>query len=184
MKLYHVAAVAKNRVIGKNGKLPWHFPADLKHFKELTWGSTVVMGRKTFESLGKPLPGRENFVLSRSGPSAAGEAQPPALAGRPPDLRSVRIGDRPGGRDTPATVQFFGSIPEALASVKTPKGYIIGGAEIFRQTLDQVDGLYLTRIDADYEGDAFYPEIPTFFKERKRTLLQECPRLEVIYYEK
>ena len=109
MKLYHVAAVAKNRVIGKNGKLPWHFPADLKHFKELTWGSTVVMGRKTFESLGKPLPGRENFVLSRSGPSAAGEAQPPALAGRPPDLRSVRIGDRPGGRDTPATVQFFGS---------------------------------------------------------------------------
>ena len=162
MKLYHVAAVAKNRVIGKNGKLPWHFPADLKHFKELTWGSTVVMGRKTFESLGKPLPGRENFVLSRSGPSTAGEAR----------------------RDAPATVRFFGSIPEALASVKTPKGYIIGGAEIFRQTLDQVDGLYLTRIDADYEGDAFYPEIPTFFKERKRTLLQECPRLEVIYYEK
>jgi dihydrofolate reductase len=64
-KIYHVVATARKRVIGKDNKLPWHFSEDLKHFKKLTLGSTVIMGRKTFESIGRPLPGRMNFVLSR-----------------------------------------------------------------------------------------------------------------------
>ena len=63
--LYHIVAMANNRVIGKGNKLPWHFSSDMKHFKQRTMGSTVIMGRKTYESIGKPLPGRENFVLSR-----------------------------------------------------------------------------------------------------------------------
>lgn len=166
--------MAKNRVIGKNGKLPWHFSSDLKHFKTLTWGSTVLMGRKTFESLGKPLPGRDNFVLTRSG-SAVGATR----RGTP----TYERGQSPfEGQATVA--QFFGSLEEALKAVRTPQCFVIGGAEIFRQTVGQVDGIYLTRIDADYEGDVFYPEIPSFFKEKKRTLLQENPRLEVIDYEK
>ncbi|MBI2167345.1 MAG: dihydrofolate reductase [Candidatus Omnitrophica bacterium] len=165
-KLFHVVAIAKNRVIGKDGKLPWHFSSDLKHFKELTWGSTVVMGRKTFESLGKPLPGRQNFVLTH----AKGD--------------SPLWGDRQMGLGGPGPVRFFRSLEEALGAVETPHCYIIGGAEIFKQTISGVDGIYLTCIDQEYKGDASYPEIPDCFKEMKREMLQENPKLEVIYYEK
>lgn len=152
MKLFHVVAVAKNGVIGKDGKLPWHFSSDLKHFKQLTWGNTILMGRKTFESLGKPLPGRINFVLSRSAAAAVG-------------------------------ANFFTSLDEALRAVTTPQCYVIGGAEIFKQTIGQVDGIYLTHIEEEYEGDVTYPEIPAPFKEKERQKLQDHPRLEVIFYE-
>lgn len=144
MKLFHVVAIANNRVIGKDNKLPWHFPADLKFFKQLTTGHTVIMGRKTFESIGKPLPNRENIVISRSGLSLEG----------------------------------------ALQQAKGEKVFIIGGAQLFEQTLNQIDGIYLTRIHADYEGDTFYPELPKNFVEKSRTPLQENPKIEVIYYEK
>ena len=151
---YHVVAASKNRVIGKGNKLPWHFSADLKHFKALTSGSTVIMGRKTFESIGKPLPNRENFVISRT-----------------------QTGDLP-------QLKFFKSIEAAFDSVSTPNAFIIGGAKIYEQTLDKMDGIYLTHIDAEYEGDAFFPELPSIFKEKSRTKLQEDPLIEVIYYEK
>ncbi len=154
MKFYHVVAMARNRVIGKGNKLPWHFPADLKFFKQLTTGGTVIMGRKTFESIGRPLPDRENFVVSRT---------------------------RAGREGNPS---FFASFEEAAHHVKTPNAYIIGGADIFRQTLDKVDGIYLTRIDADYEGDAFYPEIPEAFEEVSIEALQDNPKIEVVFYEK
>ena len=153
--LYHIVAMANNRVIGKDNKLPWHFPADLKHFKELTVGSTVIMGRKTFESIGKPLPQRENIVLSRT-----------------------RRSDLP-------QVHFFASFEEALRNVKTENAYVIGGAELYRQTTDQIDGIYLTRIERDYEGDAFYPEIPCDFKGKEVKLLQEKdPTVKVLFYKK
>ena len=148
--LYHIVAMARNRVIGKNNKLPWHFSADLKRFKELTLGQTVLMGRKTFESIGKPLPGRANFVLSRSAKGAP----------------------------------YFPSFKDALKKVETQKCFVIGGAEIYRQTLEKIDGIYLTFIHQDYEGDAFYPEIPPRFKEKSRELLQENPKIEIICYEK
>ena len=144
MKLYHVVAMAKNRVIGKDNRLPWHFSSDLKHFKKLTAGSTVIMGRKTFESIGKPLPERENFVISRT------------LSRQENHLR------------------YFPSIDAAIAAVTTDKAFIIGGANIYEQTLDKVQGIYLTKIDAAYEGDVYYPEIPGAFvygpgpKPRKR----------------
>ncbi|MBI3312694.1 MAG: dihydrofolate reductase [Candidatus Omnitrophica bacterium] len=152
MKLYHVVAMAKNRVIGKDNKLPWHFSSDMKHFKQLTTGSTVIMGRKTFESIGKPLPGRENIVLSTTPRKNS------------PDL------------------QFAASLEEALKNVRTFQAYIIGGENLYRQTMDKVDGIYLTNIEGDYEGDAFYPEMPSYFKEKSKTLLQENPKIEVIFY--
>ncbi len=151
--LYHIVAMAQNRVIGKNNQLPWRFPADLKHFKELTLGSTVIMGRKTFESIARPLPGRENFVLSRTRSHA---------------------GDH---------LKFFTSLDEALEKVATPKAFVIGGAELYRETLDHMDGIYLTAVPGEYEGDARYPEIPGFFVEAGRKILQDNPKLEVIFYE-
>ena len=148
--IYHVVAMANGRVIGKDNKLPWHFSSDLKFFKNLTMGQTLLMGRKTFESIGKPLPSRENFVLSQSDFQQAG-------------------------------VKTFHSIDQAVKSVTTENGFIIGGGKIFNETLSLVDGIYLTRIHADYEGDTFYPEIPSHFEETSKTPLQDNPKLEVIF---
>ena len=150
--IYHVVAVAKNGVIGKNGKLPWHFPADLKYFKNLTTGHTVIMGRKTFDSIGKALPNRENIVISRS------------------------------PRCDTAVVKFAESVNQALQRAEDREIFIIGGASIYRETARWIDGVYLTRIHQDYEGDAFYPGVPEEFREVSREGLQENPLIEVIFY--
>src|SRR3989338_1905532 len=110
MKLYHVVAMANNRVIGKDNKLPWHFSTDLKFFKQLTTGSTVIMGRKTYESIGKPLPNRENFVLSRNPSyyhSERGEESQRSFA--PAGLRMTQN----------ANLRFFSSFEEAVKNIKT-----------------------------------------------------------------
>ncbi len=175
MKLYHVVAMARNRVIGKDNKLPWHFSADLKNFKKLTTGSTVIMGRKTFESIGKVLPNRENFVLSRNPSFCHSErSEESQRSFAPAGLRMTQS----------ANLHFFSSFEEAVKKVKTENAYIIGGAELYRQTIDKVDGIYLTRIDADYEGDAFYPEIPGTFDEVDIEVLQDNPKIEVVFYER
>lgn len=150
--IYHVAAVARNRVIGKANRLPWHFSEDLKFFKTLTLGSTVLMGRNTFDSIGKPLPGRENFVItSHPGPDQA-------------------------------HLRFFSSIPDALDSAATEKVFVIGGGSIYRATLNRIDGAYLTEIDADYEGDTYYPELGEEFVRESGEVLREHPRLQVVFY--
>jgi dihydrofolate reductase len=178
MKLYHIVAMAQNRVIGKEGRLPWHFSTDLKHFKQTTIGSALIMGRKTFESLGKrPLPGRENFVLSRtyvchSEPRRGEESQ----AQR--SFASLRMTEPVSG------VRFFNSLESALKAAPTEQVFIIGGETLFKETMNRIDGIYLTRIDASYEGDVFYPEIPKGFKEQSRKDLQNNPKIEVIFYEK
>jgi len=153
-KIYHIVATAKNRVIGKDNKLPWHFSEDLRYFKKLTTGSTVIMGRKTFESIGRPLPNRENFIISRT------------------------MTEREGAR-------CFNSIGNAIGAVQTENAFIIGGAEIYKNTINNVDGIYLTRIDADYEGDAFYPQVPDSFEEVEIQCLRESdPRIEAVFYER
>ena len=153
--LYHIVGVANKRVIGTANKLPWHFSKDLQHFKKMTTGQTVIMGLKTFESLGcKALPHRTNFILDRSGQNPY-----------------------PGQT-------YFTSLDDALKQVKTEHAFIIGGAELYRTTIDRVDGIYLTRIHADFQGDVFYPEIPAAFMEKSRSKLQDDPLLEVIFYEK
>ena len=121
-----IAALDRNRVIGRDGKLPWHISEDLKRFKRLTKGHVVLMGRKTYESLGKPLPDRRNVVVSSR-----------AI----PDVESYR------------------SLAEALRALKDENTvFIIGGGEVFRQALPIVDGLHLTIVDGEHEGDTFFPE--------------------------
>jgi len=123
-----IAALDKNNLIGAGNGLPWHLPAEFKHFKEVTMGKPIIMGRKTFESIGKPLPGRKNIVISRQGFTANGV--------------------------TPAS-----SIDAALQIVNdAPEVMIIGGANLYQQTIVKAERLYLTHVDAECSGDAWFPE--------------------------
>ncbi|GAB7387460.1 dihydrofolate reductase [Bacillaceae bacterium] len=128
MRINLIAAMDKNRNIGYKNALPWHLPADLAHFRRTTMGHTIVMGRKTYEAIGKPLPGRRNVVLTRQKPFRA------------PQCEVVR------------------SLDDVWAKYATEKElYIIGGAEIFRLFLPHADRLCLTLIDAVFPGDTFFP---------------------------
>ena len=127
-KVYLIAAVAANGVIGKDGGLPWHLPEDLKHFKRLTLGHPVIMGRRTWESLGKPLPGRENIVVTA----------------------------RPGYEAPGAAVA--NSLAAALAlCAQEPVAFVIGGQQLFAEALPVAAGLVLTEIQRDFPGDAWFP---------------------------
>jgi len=133
MRLSIIVAVATNGVIGRDNKLPWHLSADLKRFKSLTSGHTVIMGRKTFDEIGrKPLPNRTNIVITRSAV--------PAIV--------------------PVEVVFAHSIDEALARIPRTdeEAFIIGGAEIVRQTMARAERMYITQVHADVAGDTFMPE--------------------------
>ncbi|HEY9052549.1 MAG TPA: type 3 dihydrofolate reductase [Gammaproteobacteria bacterium] len=128
MMISLIAAMDKNRLIGKENGLPWHLPADFKHFKQVTMGKPIIMGRKTFESIGKPLPGRKNIVISRKGFSADG-------------------------------VIVVDSIEQALQEVKNAEEVmIIGGASFYEQMINKAVRMYLTHVDAECEGDAWFPE--------------------------
>ena len=130
MKVSAIVAMSLNRVIGHKGSLPWHLPEDLKRFRLLTLNHTVIMGRKTFESIGKPLPQRKNFVITRQKEF------------------------RPDG------VSVFSSLECALTQCETDKEvFIIGGGEIYVQSLGIVQRIYLTLIEKKIEGDAYFPEL-------------------------
>lgn len=130
MKLTLIAAMARNHVIGSHGDIPWYLPADLKYFKKMTMGKPVIMGRKTFDSIGKPLPGRDIIVITRN-----------------PDAYKVE------------GVQVVDSIDAAIAAAgDVPEIMIAGGAEIYQQTIARADHMYITRVDGVFEGDAFFPE--------------------------
>ena len=128
-KVYLVAAVAANGVIGNGGRLPWQLPEDLKHFKRLTLGHPVIMGRRTWESLGKPLPGRDNIVVTgQPGYGAVGAAVARSLEG-------------------------------ALAlCAGEPVAFVIGGSRLFAESLPVAAGLVLTEIHHDFPGDTWFPE--------------------------
>ncbi len=195
-KLYHIVAVAQNGVIGRAGKLPWHFSADLKHFKAITMGHTIIMGRKTFESIGsKPLPGRINYVLSRSGLDCHAERSEASSSQeklREKSARSFGLSNRLRPKDAslrmthePKTnIAFFNSIDDAIQNISTSQAFIIGGAEIFKQTLDQIDGIYFTQIHKAFEGDASYSQIPSHFKQKWVKIIQDEPKIEVILFER
>lgn len=136
IRLAAVVAMGSNRCIGIDNKLPWYLPEDLKHFKAVTLGKPVIMGRKTFESIGKPLPGRTNIVVTRSADWSA------------PGARVVNSIERAIGMGK-AQAELDG-VDEAM---------IIGGAQIYAETLSQLDRLYLTRVDTAPAGDAFFPEL-------------------------
>ncbi|PIQ82953.1 MAG: dihydrofolate reductase [Candidatus Omnitrophica bacterium CG11_big_fil_rev_8_21_14_0_20_64_10] len=147
MRISLIVAASANGVIGAQNKLPWRLPADLAHFKQLTLGHPILMGRKTFESIGKPLPGRTNIVITRKRGLTPEEVKGPGPGG----------GER--GQATGALTA--GSVERALElCAGAEEIFVIGGAELFRQTLDRADRIYLTRIHADFEGDTFLFEIP------------------------
>lgn len=127
-----LVAISENGVIGKDNTLPWHLPADLKYFKNLTWGMPVVMGRKTFESIGKPLPGRKNIVLTHNTAFTAAE------------------------------ITVVSNLQEALkasAAADVKEVFIIGGAQIFKEALPLAQRIYLTRIHQTFDGDVFFDPI-------------------------
>lgn len=136
-----IAAVEKNNVIGGSNTLLWNLPADMKHFREITSGHTVIMGRKTYESIGKPLPDRKNIVITR-------------------DINYFKAG-----------IDIVGSLDEALRIASLEQGkefeenqdkvevFIIGGGEIYRQAIDKSNKLYITEVHQDFEGDTLFPEI-------------------------
>ena len=132
MLLSLLVAISENNVIGKDNKLPWHLPEDLKYFKNTTWAMPIIMGRKTFESIGKPLPGRTNIVITRNkkwkgdGVKIVHDLEQARKTGEDLDVKEI---------------------------------FVIGGAEIFKTSLPKADRIYLTRIHQSFEGDAFFPAI-------------------------
>jgi dihydrofolate reductase len=156
-----IAAVARNRVIGGDNQLLWHLPEDMRHFRETTRGKPVIMGRKTWESLPdsfRPLPGRHNIVISRN----------PAY---------------------PATgATLAGSLEEAILKAGSGvEAFVIGGAELYRQALPLASRLYLTEIEQDFEGDAFFPEVmPQDWQETSRQTQQgkSSPQFSFVVYQR
>lgn len=144
-----IAAIGKNHVLGKNNELLWRIPADLKRFKALTMGHPIIMGRKTFDSIGKPLPGRTSIVITRDTTFAP----------------RFDLGEK---------VIVVHSIEEAISKAKeidSTEAFIIGGAQIYQQALPFIDRLYLTLIDDEKEGDAIFPSYETSFTK----ILKEEP---------
>ena len=124
-----IAAMDRNRLIGNNNQLPWHLPADFAHFKAVTMGKPIIMGRKTFESIGKPLPGRTNIVLTRN-----------------PEIQFEGV-------------VCVSSLQEAIDLVPdAAELMIIGGSTIYAMLLPRINRMYLTYVEAEFEGDAWFPE--------------------------
>jgi len=135
MKVSLIVAVSRNGVIGIDNQLPWHLPEDLKYFKSVTMGKPIIMGRKTFDSIGRPLPGRTNIVITRD---SSWQAEGAEVA------------------QTLAQAMTLGRL--ACANADVDEAMVIGGEQIYRMTLPAADRLYLTEVQAEVEGDAFFPE--------------------------
>jgi dihydrofolate reductase len=127
-----IAAASENSVIGKDNKLPWHLPTDMKYFKNITWGMPVIMGRKSFEALGEALRGRTNIVVTRNKKWKA---------------EGVK------------TVQTIDQAINVASQTDAKEIYIIGGGQIFQAAMPSADRIYLTLVHENFEGDAFFPEI-------------------------
>ena len=156
-RIYLIAAVAANGVIGRRGRLPWHLPEDLKHFKRLTLGHPIIMGRRTWESLGGLLPGREHIVVTRT-----------------------------PGYDAPGAA-VASSLAAALAlCAGEPVVFVIGGREIFAEALPLAAGLVMTEIHRDYEGDTWFPPYErSQWREtqRERHAAADGTKFDFVYYE-
>lgn len=158
MKIIIISAVAKNRVIGRsNGEMPWHVKEEFQHFKNTTFGFPVIMGRKTFQTLGKPLKGRDNIIVTRDKSFKT-------------DFDDVRI---------------FYTLPDALKyaeSLRPEKIFIIGGGEIYRQSLSLADQMIISEMNFEADGDVYFPEIDSNnWKEKARVNREQ---FDIVYYEK
>jgi dihydrofolate reductase len=163
MILSLIVAVSQNNVIGSENKLPWHIPEDLKKFKEITADFPMIMGRKTFESLPRVLSGRDHYVITRNS-----------------NFKS----ENPAANKSDK-VYVFNSVNDAIEKIKTSdyeKVFIIGGGEIYKQTIDFCDFLYITEIKMDIKGDTFFPQIdPEKWKEIQR---DEFEGFDFVVYKK
>ena len=180
----HIAAASENHVIGWKGQLPWHIPEDLRFFHRTTKGKALIMGRKTFESLGKPLPHRLNVVVTRQKdfkPKLNISLEPWGYVFSPAISRNIDIQDI---MEQALSVVVCSSIEDAMdfcsrKEVLQQHGteiFISGGGGIYKQTLSLVQRIYLTRIHKNFKGDAFYPEIPEEqFQEVYRKDINEAP---------
>ena len=128
MQISAIVAMSENRVIGKDNKLPWHLPADLQHFKNITMGKSILLGRKTYESIGRSLPGRRNIIITHD------------------------------QRFQATDCIIVHSIEAALAAASSDEVFVIGGALLFQQMLPYVKRLYITLIHHTFAGDTFFPE--------------------------
>jgi dihydrofolate reductase len=138
-----IVAISKNRVIGDSNKLIWHLPADLKRFKEITTGHPIVMGRKTFQSIGRPLPNRRNIIITRD------------------DSYEVE------------GCEIVNSIEEAMLLTGSDC-FIIGGGEIYKQTLNLSDKIYMTVVDEEFEGDTTFPDLSSdWYISKKEDFLSD-----------
>jgi dihydrofolate reductase len=127
-----IVAMSENRVIGHNNNLPWYLPADLHHFKTITTGHPILMGRKTYQSIGKPLPNRTNIILSRNP-----RFQAPSCIVVPSMTKAIEY----------ALTQYYKNI------------FIIGGADVYNQCMSYISRIYLTTVHEEFEGDVFFPEL-------------------------
>lgn len=163
LNVVHVVAMDRQRCIGANNQLPWHLPDDLKHFKATTQGGVMLLGRKNFDSIGRALPNRISWVLTRD---TAWQADDVKVAH---SLESLLDG--------------------AAADAKTrgqTQIFVIGGGELYRQTLDISDHLIISHVDLAVSGDVFYPKIPADFQVTQRTVLQDSKTqtgFEVVHYQ-
>lgn len=177
MKISLIAALSENRAIGKDNKLIWHIPQDLKRFKETTSGHPVIMGRKTYESIGRHLPDRLNIIITREknyNPHKFSNCancddfrikicnsleEAIEIAGKEPSLRSSSAGEAISNQDR------HGQAKLDLAMTKNEEEiFIIGGGQIFEQAIKIADKLYLTIIEGEFEGDTFFPDYSDFKK--------------------
>lgn len=156
MKIILIAAIAKNSVIGRiNGEMPWHIKEEFKHFKDTTMGSAIIMGRKTFETLGKPLKGRENIIITKN------------------ENFSVAFDD----------VIIFHSLDESInycGSKGYEKIFIIGGGEVYNQAIPKADELILSHLKFDAEGEIKFPEID--YQEWKIVSTEDRGEFEIVRY--
>lgn len=129
MSISFIFAMDRNRAIGLNNTLPWHLPGDLKFFKSVTMGHPILMGRKTYDSIGKPLPGRRNVILTQN-----------------PEFRAEGC-------------EIVHSVQEAVEAFRDQELFVIGGAEIFRLFAEEVDRMYITFIEHEFEADTFISEL-------------------------
>ncbi len=149
MTISLIMAAARDGLIGDRGKLPWHLPRDLKRFRAITWGKPIIMGRRTFDSLGRALPGRCNIVLTHQADF------------RPPDAEVVS--------SLPAAIELA---THRLPQDSEPEIMVIGGAQVFREALPLADRAYLTIVEGTFEGDVRFP-LEVFEQERWRRLDEE-----------
>jgi dihydrofolate reductase len=150
-----IAAMAENRVIGRRNELPWDLPSEHRRFREITMGHPVIMGRRTFESIGHPLPGRKNIIIT------------------------TQQGFAPEGCSVVNDLQAAITTCEGADEV-----FICGGEAVFREAMPLADRIYLTVVEEEFDGDVFFPEIPDDFVEVERKLFEDILPYAMLRYER